>query len=381
MICKECMQGFIDEYKKHAENNNSGTFVNTDDFLLTQAQKVIQQRKQVGLEGLVGDLDFVIVNVEQDRVKDTVAEFIEYAGMRFENAFEDNNFIAAVLKMQKGADFLIRSRKSNTPWPSVQDCTKACHLPNTRVETFVYSTSDIKKYYEIQKLRGVKFMTDGVIETDNYFFIQTISSTYTNLSTGFIQWKVKQKKYDNRNTKKLDWEFAKSSNPLVNNIKYLDHAATRVEAAGRDAAIIEFMHLTNYNFQFSVYVKLFNSITNVSRLGEDDFAMVFTSGISPYVDDEASGPTEKFVHNYGKRVHHLAFHTENIDETFKSLKNDDMEFLVGLVGNEQEGLKQTFTKPSENTLLVNEYIHRYGDFDGFFTKSNVTKLTAATDNQ
>ena len=29
----------------------------------------------------------------------------------------------------------------------------------------------------------------------------------------------------------------------------------------------------------------------------------------------------------------------------------------------------------------NEYIHRYSDFDGFFTKSNVTLLTGATDKQ
>jgi hypothetical protein len=58
-----------------------------------------------------------------------------------------------------------------------------------------------------------------------------------------------------------------------------------------------------------------------------------------------------------------------------------MQFLVELVGSEEEGLKQTFSQPSEYTLLVNEYIKRYGDFDGFFTKSNVTLLTAATDKQ
>ena len=94
-----------------------------------------------------------------------------------------------------------------------------------------------------------------------------------------------------------------------------------------------------------------------------------------------SGPTEKFIHNYGPRVHHMAFHTEDIQDTFKALKDNGMEFLIDLVGNEEEGLRQTFSKPSENTLLVNEYIHRYGDFDGFFTASNVTLLTGATDKQ
>ena len=141
------------------------------------------------------------------------------------------------------------------------------------------------------------------------------------------------------------------------------------------------MNLTNYNFDFAIYVKVFNSITNVARLSSKDFAMVFTSGISGYIDDEKSGPTEKFVHNYGPRVHHIAFWTEAIDETVSTLGNTGMSFLLDLVGSPEEGLKQIFSSPSENTLLVNEYIHRYGDFDGFFTRSNVTMLTGATGKQ
>ena len=58
-----------------------------------------------------------------------------------------------------------------------------------------------------------------------------------------------------------------------------------------------------------------------------------------------------------------------------------MEFLVELVGSPDEGLKQTFTVQSPHTMLVNEYIHRYGDFDGFFTSSNVEVLTKATEKQ
>ena len=58
-----------------------------------------------------------------------------------------------------------------------------------------------------------------------------------------------------------------------------------------------------------------------------------------------------------------------------------MEFLLEIVGSEEEGLKQIFSEPSRNTLIVNEYIHRYGNFDGFFTRSNVEKLTEATGKQ
>ncbi len=149
----------------------------------------------------------------------------------------------------------------------------------------------------------------------------------------------------------------------------------------RDAAIIEFMSLTNYDFDFAIYVKVFNSITNVARLTKTDFAMVFTSGIAPYINAKTSGPTEKYIHNYGTRVHHVAFKTEKIEDSFAELKKDGMKFLIELVGSKKQGLKQTFTEHSPNTLLVNEYIHRYGAFDGFFTRNNVTMLTAATENQ
>ena len=198
---------------------------------------------------------------------------------------------------------------------------------------------------------------------------------------GLIQWHRNPERYASSETKPLDWKFSKAAGLPEKNVKELDHAATRVRAKDRDVAIIEFMNLTNYNFDFAIYVKIFNSITNVARLSSKDFAMVFTSGISSYIDDETSGPTEKFVHNYGPRVHHIAFRTEVIEQTVSALKDAGMSFLLDLAGSEEEGLKQIFSRPSEHTLLVNEYIHRYRDFDGFFTKSNVTLLTGATAKQ
>jgi len=141
------------------------------------------------------------------------------------------------------------------------------------------------------------------------------------------------------------------------------------------------MTLTNYTFDFAVYVKSLNSITNVARLSANDFAMVFTSGIAPFVDETASGPTERFIHNYGPRTHHMAWDTEAIDDVFAGLVEQGQEFLLNLIGSPNEGLKQTFSAMSPHTLLVNEYIHRFDDFDGFFTKSNVTLLTEATATQ
>jgi len=354
-------------------------YENSDEYLRKKIPHILEQRKEAGLHGLVGGLESVIINTEPETQKATVAEVLQLTGLEFEGAFEDSEYTTAVLK-RDGPDFLIRSRKKkkNNPFTEFNVFPKSTHLPNTRLETFVFATKDIEKYVSIQKLRGVHFLGD-IIHTDTYSFVQTVPSLYTGNSLGFIEWK-KKGDYISGYTL-LDWQIEKPDTDYLQNIRELDHCATRVKAQERDAAIIEFMELTNYTFDFAIYVKVFNSITNVARLSKSDYAMVFTSGIAPYISDTESGPTERFIHNYGTRVHHMAFNTDNIEDTFAALVEDGMGFLIELVGSPDEGLKQTFTEASANTLLVNEYIHRYGDFDGFFTKSNVTLLTGATAKQ
>jgi hypothetical protein len=88
-----------------------------------------------------------------------------------------------------------------------------------------------------------------------------------------------------------------------------------------------------------------------------------------------------FVRNYGARAHHMAFLTEDIEATDKALRADGLGFLSELVGTVEEGIKQSFSNPSPNTFLVNEYIKRYGNFSGFFTQKNVMQLTLATEKQ
>jgi hypothetical protein len=377
--------------KEEIEPENSADLLkdlrNSDEYLLEKAPGIIAERKRLGLEGLVGGLQAVIINTEPERQRATAEELLRYTGLEYKGSFQDDKFRTCVLKTPdfhefRSADFLIRSRiKGENPFYRLNIAPKSRHLPNTRLETFVFETEDIEKYVSIQKSRGFEFLTDEIVRLDNYSFIQTVPSKFTGNSLGFIQWTGEKGHYDNSGSKALDWDLKKPKLNHLQNIRWLDHAATRVKAQDRDLAIIEFMKLTNYNFDFAIYIKPHNSITSVARLSPKDFAMVFTSGISPYVSDEISGPTEKFIHNYGSRVHHIAFQTEAIEDTYNSLVRDEMKFLIELVGSPEEGLKQTFTEPSGNTLLVNEYIHRYGDFDGFFSKSNVTLLTAATGKQ
>ncbi len=357
---------------------------NSDEILRRGANRIMEERRLFGREDLVGGLQAVIINTEPHLQKAAVEELIRYSGLQFQEAFRDTTHRTFVLKVPgsakfRSADFLIRSRlKGSNPFSEVNVAPQTRDLPNTRLETFVFETNDLERYVSLQALANVKFQS-GILDFGNYYFVQTMPSKFTGNSLGFIEWKGERGIYSSPESQGIDVNMPTPTH--LGNIRWLDHAATRVGASDRDPAILEFMRLTNYNFDFAIYVKSLNSITSVARLSSSDFAMVFTSGITPFVSQEASGPTEKFISNFGPRVHHIAFQTEEIVATVEALGKDGMKFLLDLVGSPEEGLKQIFSQPSKNTLLVLEYIHRYGDFDGFFTKSNVTSLTAATAKQ
>jgi len=350
--------------------------------LLEKTSIVMQERRDTGLDGLVGGLDSVILATGTDRLVPAVFELLRYTGLTITEAFFDTESESYVLGLPGSASLIVRSREgTGNPFYGANKGRLTGSLPNTRLETFVFTTPDLLQYVEIQKGRGVRFLTDSPLESASCSFIQTTPSPFTGNSLGFIEWKTGKKSYVPRGGTAISPDLAKPASTHLGNIGRLDHAATRVRAQDRLAAILEFVSLTNHHYDFGVYVRSLNSITSVVRREKEDFAMVFTSGIIPFSGDGESGPTEKFIQNYGTRVHHMAFRTERIESTVNSLAKDGMEFLLDIVGSEEEGLKQIFSEPSRNTLIVNEYIHRYGDFDGFFTRSNVEKLTEATGKQ
>jgi len=350
--------------------------------LIEKTSMVPGERREAGLEGLVGDLDSVIIAVEEDRLEPAVSELLTSTGLCCTEAFTGTECRGYVLGLPRSASVIVRSRGMiKNPFALVNRARMTGALPDTRLETFVFSTPDIREYIRIQEGRGVQFLTAEPVESASYSFIQTVPSRFTGNSLGFIEWKRAGRSYIPQGAGTVSPVPEKPVLPFLKNIGGLDHAATRVRAQDRTAAILEFLHLTNYHYDFGVHVKSLNSITSVARRNPDDFAMVFTSGITPYISDEVSGPTEKFIRNYGTRVHHMAFRTDRIEEAVARLKDGGMRFLLDLVGSEEEGLKQIFSEPSANTLIVNEYIHRYGGFDGFFTRSNVERLTEATGRQ
>lgn len=351
-------------------------------LLIEKAARALDSRRDAGLDGLVGGLDSVIIATETDHLVPATYELLRYTGLTCTEAFFEADSQSYVLGVPGSASLVVRSRSARpNPFATINKARLTGPLPDTRLETFVFTTSDIGEYVAIQKARGVKFLTPEPQVSEYFSYIQTAPSPYTGNSIGFIEWLDDMRTYAPAGSTTVSPDISKPAHGYLNTIGRLDHTATRVKAEDRTAAILEFISLTSYHYDFGVHVKSQNSITSVARRGKEDFAMVFTSGITPYTSDEASGPTERFIQNFGTRVHHMAFQTEKIEETVAALKKDGMEFLLELVGSESDGLMQIFSEPSHHTLMVNEYIHRFGNFDGFFTRNNVEKLTEATARQ
>lgn len=362
----------------------SATFHNDDGVLLENVDKVLTARRRDGLDGLVGGLAAILINTDRETLVPAAQELVAGTALDFVSAFATATADCILLRDGFGADVLVQSRRGgDNPFLPYNHGQKTPPQVSARLETFCFTCSDLPRYVAIQQRRGVRFATPAIVETDGFRWIQTLPSSYTGNSLGFIEWKGRSGDFACAGVTPLDVVVEKPNQPWYGHIRGLDHVATRVRARDRDAAIVEFLGLTNYQFAFAVYVESLNSITNVARLTAGDYAQVFTSGISPLADDDpaASGPTEGFIRNYGLRPHHMAFAVEAIEAVVAGLMEQKMSFLSELIGSREEGLKQIFSTMSPVTYLVNEYIERYDGFDGFFTKSNVSLLTKATERQ
>jgi hypothetical protein len=177
----------------------------------------------------------------------------------------------------------------------------------------------------------------------------------------------------------------------------IDHLATRVYSQNREVAILEYLSLSSYYYWGSYNIADQNSSTNVTKSVHyanemHSPAKVFTANNTPYFVnhlEKLPSPTETFVRNYGPRLHHLAIAVsdmvseadqhgmDNIDFVVSQITSQGRSFLLDVIGSKDDGLKQIFSSASEHSSLIIEYVQRFGDFKGFFTKDNVAELTRA----
>ena len=133
----------------------------------------------------------------------------------------------------------------------------------------------------------------------------------------------------------------------------VDHAATRILAGDREHALLEYLTVVPYYFWGAYNIHEMNSSTNVTRhpdIGDEKKspARVFTANNTPSIVnsfDNLPMPTEDFVRNFGRRMHHIAMAVmdghvvdeKNVDYVVRQLAEMGTPFLAQGRGGVQGG--------------------------------------------
>ncbi|MFX0182318.1 MAG: hypothetical protein ACFE95_04465 [Candidatus Hodarchaeota archaeon] len=153
----------------------------------------------------------------------------------------------------------------------------------------------------------------------------------------------------------------------------LDHVAYRVKKGERLTLIGELMNILPYREFKNFKVIRANAITTCIKLHETLPVFVVSEGLS---EDSI---VEQYCQKYGSRVHHFAYLVKDIEKVVEIQKKRGIDFTSeDIIGSIDEGIKQIFTFPTGTTNHIIEYIQRFGDFDGFFTPSNIKELMEST---
>lgn len=389
-------------YKRHGDKKNS-------DFFEEYLEKTYDWRDSIGLPDMVQEMHSVVVEVDEEDRLDYIEELLMMTPYHFVKSYENEKFIYSLLEISaENPGFIIRSRKNpeHSTVISMNNLSPvAMKKPYTRFIGEVFRTPDAKMLKETLGAADVEFSDEDMIDGGSIQFMRTTPSQYTWNTTAYIQYEGDERQYylqrfQERSENGAWLEKAQSIKQkqkelgIAELIQPIDHLATRILHQDREHAILELMKLTSYHYWGSYDIADQNSSTNVTRNSHDfdEFkspAKVFTAANTPhYVDNlvKLPSPTESFVRNYGKRMHHIAYSVadnsegqseDNVDIVVNTLKDQGIEFLLKVIGSEEEGLKQIFSRTSKFSLLITEYVQRFNGFQGFFTKENVAFLTKA----
>ncbi|NYT11089.1 MAG: hydrogenase maturation nickel metallochaperone HypA [Methanomassiliicoccales archaeon] len=141
LVCSKCKQEFKEAETARCPKCGSTAphvydFENSEEYLNQQVHLILEEQKDAGLEGLVGGLDSVIINVKAKMQVKAVKDLLHSTGPRINDAFGKWSKRTFVLGGTVGADFLITIRTDDNPFQSVSNHPRTSHLPNTRLETF-----------------------------------------------------------------------------------------------------------------------------------------------------------------------------------------------------------------------------------------------------
>jgi hypothetical protein len=371
--------------------------------------RLLEDRDRIGLTGMIRQMDAMMITVEPGCSVAYVSELALMTPYHYLVTLESESHWTHILRIDMNSpDILVREvrnpdlhgifRSLNEVYPI------GAHKPNSRYMGEIFRVTHLHEVVEMQKARDIRFFNQEQIRKlelpGNMAIVKP--SPYTHNIVGYWERPLEDARVyalgnsvvrDDVNRGYLEAKEIQKNLGMEKLILPIDHLATRVYSQNREVAILEYLTLSSYYYWGSYNIEDQNSSTNVTKslhYPEEGFspAKVFTAANHPYFVNHLVGlpsPTESFVRNYGPRLHHIALSVAdgetqgkaNIDYVVDAIRANGKDFLLDVIGSREEGLKQIFSSASEHSSLIVEYVQRFGDFDGFFTKQNVAGLTEA----
>jgi len=389
-------------FVRHGDKQNSNFF---EDYL----NRLLQERDRLGLTGLIHEVDALMITVDSGHGIGYIGELCLMTPYHYLVTLESESHFTHILRVSmEYPDLLIREVKNNNTKGIFRSLNEVYPIgatkPNSRYMGEVLRVSDLHGVVELQKSREFRFFSqDGIrkLEMPGNLAVSK-PSPYTHNIVAYMERNPADIRVYSLGMSSINPDVQatylaskelQAKLRLDNLILPIDHLATRVYSQNREVAILEWLSWSSYYYWGSFDIKDQNSSTNVTKSVHFDSelrspAKVFTANNTPYFVNHLEGlpsPTENFVRNYGPRLHHIALAVrdgeregvENIDYVVNQIAAQGKKFLLDVIGSKDEGLKQIFSSASEHSSLIIEYVQRFGDFEGFFTKQNVAELTHA----
>ena len=386
----------------------------SSDFFNQYRLKIYERRVASGLNELVGRMRGLVLQVEHGDGLSYLEELHTMSPYRFDCArLIDTHKVYFLTSKPNQPRMIVLEPLSASYTDNVTRLNmlypKARPKPNARYVGELFETPNLAEVQSVLESQEIRFLAPG--EERNPFFSCehfrfTVPSDFTGNRVGYTE--VDLADHDaivlgakiiltDAEMARLKLAADRSEEAGISELlRGPDHMATRILSGEREDAILEFLTMSNYYFWGAYNIKDMNSSTNVNRNPDvvdetNSPAKVFTANNTPSFVNSFEGlpmPTEDFVRNYGRRMHHIAYEVrdgdhpsgqKNIDYVVGSLKSFGIPFLAHVVGScgDTPDLKQIFSKHSDYSILITEYVERCHGFEGFFTKSNVAALTEA----
>jgi hypothetical protein len=390
------------QYHRHGDKVNSPWF---EEFL----PKLLEDRDRIGLTDMVHEIDAMMITVEPGCSVAYISELALMTPYHYLVTLESESHWTHILRIDMNSpDIMVREVRD----PNIHGIFRSlnevypigAHKPNSRYMGEIFRVTNLHEVVELQKTRDIRFFNQDQIRKlelpGNMAIVKP--SPYTHNIVGYWERPPEEIRVyalgvsvinNDVNRGYIEAKETQAKLGLDKLILPIDHLATRIYSQNREVAILEYLTLSSYYYWGSYDISDQNSSTNVTKsVHYDDErtspAKVFTAANHPYFVNHLVGlpsPTENFVRNYGPRLHHIALGVAdgetngqiNIDYVVDAIRAKGKDFLLDVIGSREEGLKQIFSSASEHSSLIIEYVQRFGDFDGFFTKQNVAGLTEA----